>query len=203
MGLFATWSLCSIESQVDSLTFMNNAHLFSQAKNKTTKNSRRIFRFAESSTFGSGKPEIKRGVWLIVNNLNKSHRRVWAAGVSRQPAPFGLSTLICCAPPTRGLRGYGAGWSSSRAGASPYVPLARDAPSRANHRGPHPWQLITTQLGRCSIARSLSDKHGPPRCMFNIQENYIVTANTKRLAPYHLIASRFKSYNWPRPVGGE
>lgn len=79
-----------------------------------------------------------------------------------------------------GLQGCGAGWSSSRAGPA-NTSHWHGTPRREPITKPALLTAHYHSIRQVHLHAQPSDKYRPPRCMFNIRENYIVTANTKRL----------------------
>lgn len=143
------------ESTIDALTPWIVLHMVALSENKMQDFYRSMLTiFFQPLTWRS---KIKSGVRIIVNNLNKSlsHR------MSQQPVSFGLSTLICHTPPTQACRA--AELADPPAGpGQPIRPTGTGRPAESQSPSPHSWQLITTQLGRCTSTHSLLTNTGLP-----------------------------------------
>lgn len=117
---------------------------------------------------------------LTPSKLNKSAGWLIATGWLTNRCHLASPPSFTIHSTHSGLKACRAGLSSSRAG---------PAHTSHWHWTPH-WEPITTpalltahyhSIRQVHLQVQPSDEHRPPRCMFNIRENYIVTANTKRL----------------------
>lgn len=120
-----------------------------------------------------------------------SRRRLASPPSFAKLRPPGACRAAELAEPPCGVAGGGGGGSPGR-------PTGMGSPVESQSTSP---ASLTAHYHSIRQVRRRAQPR-PPRCMFNIQQNDTVTANTKP-RPHHLIASRFKSCYWPGPVWGE